>query len=112
MNRGRVTVVLLAVLVGCGPVGSPVPITFHSDTLPNGTVQVENTGESAWPVEDRWEAQEVIRIGTLDGEGPDQFGRVSGLAVGEDGTIFVGGTIFQPDPGLSERRLFFPCLWD
>jgi hypothetical protein len=88
--RGPAPALLLAAFVGCDPGSSPGPLTFQSDTLPNGTIRVENNGLPAWPEDDRWEAGEVLRIGTLDGDGPDQFGAVSGLAVGEDGAIFVG----------------------
>ena len=81
---------VLSVLSGCGPVASPDRVTYHTDTLPNGRVHLENTGAPAWSSDERWEAEEVLRIGTLDGEGPDQFGAVSGLAVSEEGSVFVG----------------------
>ena len=88
--RRPVTVLLLTVFIGCDSGGPQRALTFQTDTLPNGTVRVENNGSPAWSEEDRWEAREVLRIGTLDGKGPDQFGSVTGLAVGEDGSIFVG----------------------
>jgi hypothetical protein len=87
--RGSVTVLLLTVFTGCETGDSQGTLTYQSDTLPNGTVRVENNGSPAWTEEDRWEAREILRIGTLDDEGPEQFGNVTGLAVGEDGAIFV-----------------------
>jgi sugar lactone lactonase YvrE len=44
------------------------------------------TGDSTG---DAWRLVEDLRIGVVDGEGPDVFGRIAGLQVGEDGRIYV-----------------------
>lgn len=88
--RYPISILLLTIWAGCDAGHSPGATTFHSDTLPNGMIHVENTGAPAWPEEDRWEAREVLRIGASDGDNPDQFGVVSGLAVGNDGAVIIG----------------------
>jgi hypothetical protein len=45
--------------------------------------------EPAWNETDAWVAHEDLRIGTLDGEGPDQFGQIAGLKADRDGRIYV-----------------------
>lgn len=62
--------------------------TTTRDTLPSGIVRVVNTppGPGARPDE---RIVEELRIGRMEGGGPDQFGEIKGLAVLGDGRIAV-----------------------
>lgn len=59
------------------------------DTLPSGRVVVRNTADPIWPAEGGWRVVEEIRIGTVEGDGPDVFGRIGSLALDELGRIWV-----------------------
>lgn len=71
-----------------------------TEMLPNGATLVHHVPASDVPV--TWRLEEELRIGTLDGGGPDQFGRVGGLAVGGDGEIVI------LDAQAQELRVFSP----
>lgn len=58
------------------------------DTLPSGAVRVVNA-PPAGGVEPTWVVEEELRIGTLDGAGPESFGQIKGLAVDDQGRIIV-----------------------
>ena len=75
-------------LSGCGADAADSGMATTRDTLPNGATLVRHTPPPGGvPV--TWGLQEDLRIGTMDGGGPDQFGRIGGLAVAEDGRIVV-----------------------
>lgn len=59
------------------------------DTLPSGTVEVRNTGRGIWDSTTPWRVIEEVRIGALEGSGPDLFGRISALEVDESGRFYV-----------------------
>lgn len=59
------------------------------DSLPNGTVLVRNDGRGVWPENAGWGLQQELLIGSLDAEGPDNFGRISSFTVDEGGRIWV-----------------------
>lgn len=59
------------------------------DTLPSGQVVVRNTAEPMWPPEGEWQVVEEVRIGRVEGDGPDVFGRVSSFDVDPLGRIWV-----------------------
>lgn len=61
--------------------------TITVDTLESGVVRVVNTPAAS--VEPGYVIEEELRIGTMDGEGPDQFGQIKGLAVLSDGRMAV-----------------------
>jgi hypothetical protein len=86
---GQVLVGVLAVS-GCGAGDSPQgsSATAVVDTLKGGRIRVVNTGPE-WTEVDRWTAEEDLRIGTLEGEGPDQLGQVSALKVDAQGRLYV-----------------------
>jgi hypothetical protein len=66
------------------------------DTLPSGRIVVHNPPEA----QTTWTLQERFRLGSLDGTGPDVFGRISGLALGPEGQVYV------LDGQASEVRIF------
>ena len=89
---------LLASLGGCtGAVDQPTPGSAVVDTLPSGRILVRVAAEGHVP---RWELQEQLRIGAVDGEGPDLFGEVRDLELGS------GGEVLVLDGQSSEVRVF------
>jgi hypothetical protein len=59
------------------------------DTLSSGQVVVRNPSKPIWAPGDEWGVVEELRIGRMDGEGPDLFGRVASLEVDGLGRIWV-----------------------
>lgn len=59
------------------------------DTLPNGAVHVSNPAEGVWDSASTWRIAEDLRIGSMDSEGPDMFGRIHDIAVDGLGRIYV-----------------------
>ncbi len=59
------------------------------DTLRNGTIVVDNPSHGMWDSSSAWHVEEELRIGTLEGSGPDLFGRISALEVDESGRLYV-----------------------
>ncbi|UCD25406.1 MAG: 6-bladed beta-propeller, partial [Gemmatimonadota bacterium] len=99
--------VLLSVLAtssGCGPADSSAATLWRGtmDTLASGTVVVSNPAAGVWRDETAWRVVEEIRIGTLDGGGPDMFGNVGCIEVDSDGRIYVF------DSQANELRVFGP----
>lgn len=89
---GRLWILFAAIVVptGCGVQDGPGSGSdgVRIDTLEGGRVQVVNT-EAAWTDADAWTAEEELRIGTLAGEGPDQFGQIAALKADSAGRIYV-----------------------
>ena len=59
------------------------------DTLPNGAIAVHNPIHGIWDSSTAWYVDEEVRIGTLEGSGPDLFGSISAIEVDEQGRIYV-----------------------
>jgi len=59
------------------------------DTLPSGTMVVSNPSYGVWDSSSAWRAVEELRIGTLEGSGPDLFGGIAALEVDDAGRIYV-----------------------
>jgi hypothetical protein len=59
------------------------------DTLPNGLVQVTNPAEGVWDPGTAWQVVEQVRIGTMEGTGPDLFGQVRAVEVDREGRLWV-----------------------
>lgn len=72
------------------------------DTLENGRVLVHNEDVPLWEEGEAWQLREVLRIGSADGDGPDLFGQINGVQIGEDGSLYV------LDGQASEVRVFGP----
>lgn len=89
-TRTWIGVAVVVVTVGCGirdvPVGGST--SARVDTLEGGRVRVVNSGP-AWSEGNAWTAEEELRIGTVEGGGPQQFGQISALKADSDGRIYV-----------------------
>ncbi|HEX9728479.1 MAG TPA: 6-bladed beta-propeller [Gemmatimonadales bacterium] len=82
---------LLPLLAGCGPRDINAAARWNGtiDTLESGTVAVTNPETGAWREGDAWTVAEELRIGIVDGEGPDLFGSITALEVDPAGRIYV-----------------------
>lgn len=69
------------------PSGSAWAGEIHN--LPNGAVLVTNPEAGIWSPGDGWQVLETLRIGQLDGDGPDVFGRIDAFTVDAAGRIYV-----------------------
>ena len=76
---------------GCGPGDDEASQGWAGtiDTLPDGVVHVSNPAQGLWAEGEEWRLAEDLRIGAVDGEGPDVFGEIRGLAVDGEGRIHV-----------------------
>lgn len=90
MNRGS-WLVLVSMSLACGEQTRATDSGFHTGTLPGGVVLVQNgtTGRWARMAQDAWALQEDLRIGRLEGDGPDVFGSVRNVIPGTEGSIWV-----------------------
>ena len=93
-------VVAWIAVVGCGDTGSPSDWTTLRDTLPSGTVHVTNI--PAANVSPTWTLVEELRVGSLDGTGPDAFAYLKGLVA------LAGGGFAVLDSHVQELRVFGP----
>ena len=89
---------------GCGGADDAPDALWEGqiDSLSHGHVEVRNEGRGAWPETGAWRLTEELRIGTLDLEGPQNFGRISSLAVDDLGRFWV------LESQASELRVFDP----
>ena len=100
----RTQATLLAVacvaLAGCGDSESRSDWTTLQDTLPSGTVRVTNIPPpNASPT---WLLVEELRVGSLEGTGPDVFAYLKGLVA------LDGGGFAVLDSEVQELRVFGP----
>lgn len=68
--------------------GSAVLTTPIIDTLPGGIVRVSNNGPTAWTGTNGWRFVQERVIAPLEGS-PGEIGDPMGVAIGEDGTVYV-----------------------
>jgi hypothetical protein len=85
-RRGRsekcVVATCLLWLGGCDAgVGDPARWAGTMDTLPSGQVVVHNPTTAIWRAGEEWRVVEELRIGGIEGTGPELFGNVASLAV-------------------------------
>lgn len=80
------TLMLLG-LAGCEPGNHE--LTVQVDTLPSGQVVVTNNGSGLWQEDQAWTIREDLRIGSMEGEGPEVFGQIASLAVDDTGKVFI-----------------------
>lgn len=90
---GRVTSFLLAPLLlgpgGCGDPGGGSGARVRIDTVA-GVVRVSNEGTGRWGPDAAWRLGEpALRLGTVEGAGPEAFGEIVAVAVGSDGSVYV-----------------------
>lgn len=74
-------------LAGCGDTAPQPDWTTARETLPSGTVRVTNVPSA--DVSPTWTLVEELRVGTVEGAGPDAFGRLKGLVVLDNGNFAV-----------------------
>ena len=87
--RDVCAVLLLAPLVlGCDGAAASASRFTTVDTLPSGTVHVSIAPDARQSVP-RWRIVEDLRIGAMDGPGPDAFGDARGIEVDGEGRIYV-----------------------
>lgn len=81
--------VLLPVM-SCGG-GEAAVSTASVETLPNGAVRVSNTAEGEWAASGTqpWQLVEDLRIGRVEGDGPDVFGRIRNVFADSAGRIWA-----------------------
>ncbi len=75
-----------------------------------GIEVVENFGTPLWREGERWEFNEVLRIGTVEGEPEYQFGRITGMAVLSDRRVVVADAMshnlrFYSADGIYEQTV-------
>ncbi len=101
-DRMRTTLLAVAwvALAGCGDTASRSNWTTVRDTLPSGTVRVTNVPTADVPP--TWILVEELRVGSVDGAGPDVFGYLKGLVV------LDGGGFAVLDSQVQELRVFGP----
>jgi len=80
-----------ASLSGCGTSSTSATGDWAGtiDTLTSGQVVVTNTADPLWPAGSGWQVIEEVRIGTMDGTGPDIFGRITSIEVDAAGRVYV-----------------------
>ncbi len=85
--------VVLAVLatIGCEPRAREAEAMWKGsvDTLATGKIIVHNTDDPIWPEGREWRVIEELRIGTVEGAGPDLFGAITWLELDPLGRIWV-----------------------
>lgn len=104
MIRWRILLFSLALVsMGCGD-GAPTPAERAwlgvMDTLPGGIVRVRNPHEGVWTAGQTWRIVEELRVGRIEGDGPDVFSEIAAIAVSPAGQIYV------IDEQSQEIRLF------
>lgn len=76
------------VLAGCTDEAATPLATARFDTLPNGIVQVTNSGPTAWADTNGWRIVEERVIAPQSGS-PGEIGDPDGVAIGDDGSVYL-----------------------
>ena len=87
-----VVVAIVLTISGCSEAARHVDAPGWSgtvDTLGSGRVVVRNLDQPLWSDGEGWVLRERFRLGSLDGDGPDVFGEVRDVELGEDGGLYV-----------------------
>jgi len=79
---------MLAAAMACGDRGPKLDVP-QVTTLPNGVVEVKNSGPSAWVDTSGWRLVEVYRVGGAGAEGDDELIDPQSIALGADGGVYV-----------------------
>lgn len=88
---GHAAVIATLIFVGCSADSRPprTDWTGTVDTMPSGHVVVRNDDRPLWRSGAEWSVEEVLRIGSVEGGGPDAFGRIEAFEVDREGRIWV-----------------------
>lgn len=93
MHRHRLLLFALPAifLTACGAGSGPVAGEWAGsvDTLASGQIVVMNPSVPSWAPGEEWRVVKEVRIGRVDGDGPDLFGNVRSFTVDDDGRIWV-----------------------
>lgn len=84
-----VALALAVALSGCGDGAASGEWRGAVDTLQNGAPVVSNPSEGVWDSASRWRLTEELRIGGVEGDGPEIFGSVTGMVVDDYGRVHV-----------------------
>lgn len=81
----------ISVSIACAGESASTASGFEMDTLASGTILIRNGSEGRWTrmAQDAWTLWEELRVGRLEGEGPDVFGQVRNVIPGSEGTVWV-----------------------
>ncbi len=78
---------ICAVSVACGGGGGD---RWTGSIADSAGIQIVSNGEQGlWSATEVWSMEEILRIGSAGGDPLYQFGQIAGIAVTEDGGIFV-----------------------
>lgn len=95
-------VVVLCLTLAAWGCGEGASSRVSVDTV-GGVPQVTTSGPGLWSEDERWTVGErTLRLGTLEGDGPESFGRVASVAVDGNGRVYVA------DGQAMEVRVFGP----
>lgn len=87
--KGFALVCASVLLAACGDRGPSLARPVVT-TLPNGTVEVKNSGPSAWADTSGWKLVELYHVGGSTGAGPEELVHPLSVAVDQAGGIYVG----------------------
>lgn len=74
---------------GCGEREGPSSWGGTVDALPGGGVVVHSPAAGIWDSSSVWQVEEELRIGTVEGRGPDVFTGISDLEIDALGRLYV-----------------------
>jgi hypothetical protein len=102
VRRSSCRILLVGALAIFGACAGDRPPSAVTETLPSGGIRVRSPAHGVWDAspDRRWRLVEEVRIGRLDGQGPDVFAEVGSLLVD------AGGRVWVADRGTNELRVF------
>lgn len=94
MGAERVVTALVAAVTvttvcACGEARSEPAWDGSVDTLANGAVVVHNPRTGVWDETSAWSLREDFRLGKIEGDGPEVFGRITDFEVDRAGRLYV-----------------------
>ena len=96
-------IVLLTFACACTTAGESESVSVGTvDTLESGLVAVTNPATGIWNGETSWRVVEELRIGTLEGNGPDLFGQITDVAVDPASRMYA--SVVSPKYGSYRGR--------
>src|SRR5687767_7983825 len=88
MMQSRVFLIGLIAAAACGDIDADQAIRPQIVRLPNGALRVHGPDDGVWSAKP-WRLTEELRIGRMEGEGPDLFGQPWAVEQDELGRIYV-----------------------